>query len=152
MNTLEIREIFKHVDWFDGVYPSDRPLVINALPASFIINTDEAHLPGQHWVALYIDEAGHGEYFDPYGLPPFKLNILDNLNNICINWKYNKCTIQSTSARSTACGHLCAVYIVLKHHNFSMEEICCIFDESGNQNDKMAMSVVNKHMKTYMRL
>ena len=55
---------------FQGVYPSDR------LPAhppkttrgAYIVNTDPAGEPGQHWLGLWTDQ-GVCDVMDSYGLP-----------------------------------------------------------------------------------
>ena len=44
-----------------------KPLQVRA----FIVNTDLAIDPGQHWVALYF-KGNKAIYFDSYGLPPSK--------------------------------------------------------------------------------
>ena len=40
------------------------------LPAAFVCNTDDGDEPGEHWIALYLDADGRGDYFCSYGLPP----------------------------------------------------------------------------------
>ena len=41
---------------------------------AYVINTDESHLPGTHWIAVYFPEDKNNgvEYFDSYGLPPLE--------------------------------------------------------------------------------
>ena len=39
-------------------------------PSAYVINTHPKSLPGEHWIAVYFDKNGKGEYFDSYGLPP----------------------------------------------------------------------------------
>ena len=35
-----------------------------------VLNKDPADEPGEHWVAVYINEDRKGEYFDSYGMTP----------------------------------------------------------------------------------
>lgn len=63
----------KHVSpLFEGVFAADTlPRTLHKRPALIICNTDPIALPGQHWVACYVDKDGHGEYWDSYGGKPF---------------------------------------------------------------------------------
>ena len=69
MDTLQIarllamdpraRSIFRGVVSKDGL-----PTTIDgALPAAFVCNTDDGDEPGEHWIALYLDADGRGDYF-----------------------------------------------------------------------------------------
>ncbi|KAF4522353.1 hypothetical protein B566_EDAN011073 [Ephemera danica] len=49
-------------------------------PAIFIVNTDKAGAPGQHWVSIYISKKGHCEYFDSFGMPPYIPAHVDFIN------------------------------------------------------------------------
>ena len=33
-------------------------------------------MPGSNWVDVYISDTGYAEYFDSYGLPPYKFEII----------------------------------------------------------------------------
>ena len=46
---------------------------------AFIVNTDLAIDPGQHWVALYF-KGNKAIYFDSYGLPPLKDHVLPSIH------------------------------------------------------------------------
>jgi hypothetical protein len=52
---------------FQGVFSSDM------LPPNhrlLVCNTDPSTRPGQHWIAIYVDENRCGEYFDSFGQSP----------------------------------------------------------------------------------
>ena len=34
------------------------------------MNTHPSHMPGEHWLALTLEENGQATFFDSYGLPP----------------------------------------------------------------------------------
>ena len=70
MNTLQIerllkkdlksKTIFKKVCALDQL---EKP----TFPSAYVINSDPSSKPGEHWVAVYFDKRGRGEYFDSYG-------------------------------------------------------------------------------------
>ena len=54
MNTEQIeRLIRRHIRDFDGVFSIDR---LPSNPCLLVYNTDPSHRPGEHWVAMYVDE------------------------------------------------------------------------------------------------
>ncbi|KAJ8048841.1 hypothetical protein HOLleu_01315 [Holothuria leucospilota] len=78
------------------VFPPDtlRELQPN-YPCSLVINLDPSHLPGSHWVAVFISKEKHGEYFDSYGLPPSTLSSIHTfMNRACLQHDYNERTLQ----------------------------------------------------------
>ena len=74
MNTLEIERAITQDPCaeavFAGVYAKDCLPDTVRCPCAMVWNTDPADEPGEHWVAVYFDENGRGEYFDLYGQPP----------------------------------------------------------------------------------
>jgi len=52
----------------------DRVFTCNSLPMKprlLVCNTDQSNRPGEHWIAIYVDDDGrYGEYFDPLGRAP----------------------------------------------------------------------------------
>jgi hypothetical protein len=86
MNTIQISKVLtKHVEYFQRVYP------IDLLPSTLIklsvivIYLDKHYLPGSQWVALCFSDSDYAEYFDLYGLPPYKLEIISHLQNHSIS-------------------------------------------------------------------
>ena len=59
---LKSKTIFKKVCALDQL---EKP----TFPFAYVINSDPSSEPGEHWVAVYFDKRGRGEYFDSYGLP-----------------------------------------------------------------------------------
>jgi hypothetical protein len=90
MNSIHIQKILtKHVKYFHWVYS------INLLPSTLIepsiivINLDNNDMPRLHWVAICFYDSGYAEYFDLYGLPPFKYEIMAYLERHSISWTFN---------------------------------------------------------------
>ena len=69
MNTIELeRMVADCVRRFDGVFSSDH---LPTKPRLLVSNTDPSDMPGEHWVAIYVDDDGrYGEYFDSLGRRP----------------------------------------------------------------------------------
>ena len=72
MNTYQIdRVIRQYVRRFDGVFACDR---LPTKPRLMVCNTDQSDMPGEHWIAIYVDDDGrYGEYFDPLGRAPTRI-------------------------------------------------------------------------------
>jgi hypothetical protein len=78
MNTIQIsRVLSKHVKHFQGMYPIDLLLVTPLKPSTIVTNLNK---PGSHWVAIWFFDSGYVEYFDSYGLPPYRLEITTYCN------------------------------------------------------------------------
>jgi hypothetical protein len=129
----DIIESLKSITTFLGTFPKDRLPMIKSLPCSLVMNTHSSNQPGEHWVAVYINKKGFGEYFDPYGFEPFVVEFREFLDKYCSDgWTYNRQTIQGLT--SIKCGEFCVVFIQLKSlYKFSMFQIVNIFSKS-NQN------------------
>lgn len=122
-----------------GVFPADcvpmrtvttRPLVLQSniasnaeretqLPASndycFILNTDPANAPGQHWLAFFYNSRTHKlEYFDSFGLP---LSMYTHVNTSLSACRLIDILVRVNSSHmlqslaSTVCGHYAVAFI-----------------------------------------
>jgi hypothetical protein len=116
MNTAQITHLLQANpftrDVFLGVYPRDRlPRSVDKnRPRAYVCNTAPHQEEGEHWVAIYIDEHGCGEYFDSYGLPPLHPSFVNFLNKQSINWTYNDKQLQGLT--TSVCGHFCIGYSI----------------------------------------
>lgn len=79
MNSAEIDYALRHdqctQESFAGVFPSDVLKTVvkhRTLPTCYVVNTDPASKPGEHWVAFYFPACltDKVEYFDSFGQPP----------------------------------------------------------------------------------
>jgi hypothetical protein len=137
MNTLEINRYLTKFPQFKGTYPRDMLPTINRLPACLVINTDPSNEPGEHWVAVFIDRNGSGEYFDSFGIPPLHEEILEFLHYNCPQgWLCNNITFQSIY--SETCGMYCVIYLSSKCKGMSFNEFTALFNHSCELNDKLA--------------
>jgi len=86
---------------FIGLYAADQlSPFIHTFPAAIIINTDPSNKPGEHWVAVYIFNSGHGEYFDSYDLPPYIPYHIRFLIRNCLFYTWNIRRIQGDLSQS----------------------------------------------------
>ena len=95
MNSIKIHKVLtKHVKYFQGVYPIDLLPSTLIKPSIIVINLDKHYMPGSHWVAVCFSDSGYAEYFDSYGLPPFKYEIMAYLKRHSISWTFNRHRLQ----------------------------------------------------------
>ena len=110
MNSQQIdRVIRRHVRRFDGIYSIDN-LPRHDGPKLLVANTDPADRPGEHWIAISVDDHGNGQYFDSFGRAPLK-RCKDYMNRHYRRWTYNRMQFQSVA--SELCGHYCIVWCLL---------------------------------------
>lgn len=140
MNGLQIEQCLKSDSFakhtFRGVYSSDQlPKVrVDRLPCAVVANTDPITKPGKHWVAFYIDEHNHAEYFDSYGLKPTLAAFKTFLTRNSVGeWITNDTPLQG--AFSSVCGQYCLFYLLHRSRNRSMREIVGMFTEDDKDDN-----------------
>lgn len=114
LSAYQIKRVMRKYPGFHGVFAADQ--IPKKLPGGMIVNTDESHLPGTHWVAIFIDKKGKLEFFDSYGLPPLVQHHINYLDK----YKYNTQMLQSPT--SALCGHYCMLYLDNKFRGISMKK------------------------------
>jgi hypothetical protein len=140
MNTREI-ERFVHDDRicrgiFQGVYSID---TLPDEPRLLVCNTDPARKPGRHWVAIYVDSRGRGEFFDSFGRKPFDL-FQNYMNEHCVDWTFNAKQLQSVV--SDYCGFYCCFYCMLRCRGFDLTRIVNLFTKDTGFNDSIVHGFV----------
>lgn len=89
-----VDKIRKHADLatlnaFAGVFAIDNlPFSVPHYPFFMIVNTQAKNLPGEHWIAVFIDANKRGEVFDSLALP---------ITNMLIRWLNRFTRLFSTS-------------------------------------------------------
>lgn len=150
MNSMEIKNIMqsneKTKKVFKGVYACDRlPKRITRKPACLIVNTDPAHKPGTHWIAIYISKSGKSEYFDSYGNPPYLKSVINFMYRHGNGYIYNMKQLQSLF--SSYCGNYCCQYILHRSHGCSFKTFISSFSNSTINNDKILIKNFRKNFK-----
>ena len=143
MDTYQIYSILKQElgNDFIGVFARDK--IPTDLPPKFgmVVNTHPAHKPGEHWVAIYV-ENNIGEYFDSYGLPP-PLDLEQVLDQVCHNFTFNPHQLQDYL--SFVCGEYCIYYLYHRQCGERLHEICNKLKSYGEANDSIVAEFVNQH-------
>ena len=124
---------------YEVVAKDTLPEVVSTYPSAFVCNTHDSHQPGEHWIAMYVDEIG--DYFDPYGLKLQHPEFTNFMNEHCSQWSLNDHILQSPM--STFCGQYCVAFLIFRCRNISMHAFarlftsdliandCCVFDWLG---------------------
>ena len=150
MNSKDIAAALRHdkrsSSVFSGVYPSDMlPMNEISYPSAYVVNLDESHESGSHWISIFFDKIGNSEVFDSYGnlpLPPAINHFLkrhtkgETLRN----------SLQVQSFYSTVCGAYAIFYIMHRVRGFPMETIVNMFDKKDRgYNDRHVQQFVEKY-------
>jgi hypothetical protein len=124
-----------------GVYPIDQLPEPKGYPECCVVNLDPASKPGSHWMAVYIDPEGFGEFFDSYGRRPEKKQILKYLKCNCLDWTYNDKMLQSVFA--STCGQYCIYYLYYRVRGKPLKQIVNDFGQDLEVNDMKVTSWLN---------
>ena len=118
----------------------DLPESVETYPFALVCNTHNADQPGEHWVAMYVDEVG--DYFDLYGEEPQHIEFANYMNEHCSEWSADNRTLRSPL--STVCGQYCVVFLTLRCHNVSMHAFSRLFTTDLVANDCLVFDLVGK--------
>ena len=142
MDTNQIRDILKvHCPLFVGVFARDKLPRPSKRPMIFVANFDPSKDPGTHWVAVFLDDDGTGEYFDSYGYGPEGI-FESYLNEHCDYWTYNSKRLQGNT--SSTCGQYTIFYAIHRALNFDGNAIASMFTSSTKFNDALVANYVKK--------
>ena len=150
MNTIQINKTFFKNKTFKGVFPCNRiPKQKFKLPYAFVINTDPASKPGTHWVALFVDDYNHAEFFDSFGRYLTNKYIVDFIDDNCASACWNTACIQSDL--SVKCGQFALGFIKARLQGIDADQFISLFtqdEEKLLQND-IIIEKFNKRCKAY---
>ena len=126
MNSMQISKVLTiYLEYFQGVSSIDLLPSTLIKPSIIVINLYKHYMPGLHRVALCFSDSGYAEYFDSYGLPPYKLEIMSYLQNHSVSWTFNHHRLQGLT--SNICGHYCCLYELHRVRRLSMTSFASIF-------------------------
>lgn len=146
MNTLQIERLLKKDSQskkiFKKVCALDQ-LEAPTYPSAYVINSDPIDEPGEHWIAIYFDRWGRGEYFDSYGLPPAVTGLTAYMDRYSLKkWIYNRKTLQSLF--SSVCGHYCVYFILFRCRGIPLHAITSSFTSNLTENDRTVSQFICK--------
>ena len=100
---------------FHGVFPIDNlPFAVPHYPFFMIVNTQAHNLPGEHWIAIFIDVNRRGDIFDSFALPPSNM-LLRWMNRFTRSFTSNRFTYQHPL--SSTCGAFTLYFVLHRLHN-----------------------------------
>ena len=137
MNTVQIQRLLNKDPFAKSIFKkvcAKNQLQRVDYSSAYVINSQPSSKPGEHWIAVYFDKHGKGEYFDSYGLPPSVNGFTTFMERNSKTWIYNDKTVQSLF--STTCGHYCVYFILYRCRGYSMRHIVSRFSSNLTENDR----------------
>ena len=137
MNTVQIRRLLNTDSFAKTIFKkvcAKNQLQHVDYPSAYVISSHPSSKPGEHWIAVYFDKHGKGEYFDSYGLPPSVNGFTTFMERNSKTWIYNDKTVQSLF--STRCGHYCVYFILYRCRGYRMRYIVSRFSSNLAENDR----------------
>ena len=109
-------------------------------PASYVVNLDDSHLPGSHWIAMFIDQrSGTSEYFDPATVCPPIPECLPILN-LCPRVLWNHHRLQD---ETLVCGQYCVMYLLLRNRGMCFSAVMDFL--RGRNNDRHVYNIIRPY-------
>jgi len=137
MNSDEIDRFLRtRLRDFNGVFSVD---TLPDDPRLLVCNTDPSNKPGRHWIVIYVDENGRGDFFDSFGRRP-NADFERYMNRHCLMLNFND--IQLQSIVSKFCGHCCIYFRVLRSRGFDMRKIVRSLSNDTGLNDVLVHAYV----------
>ena len=137
MNTIQIEHSLKKDPFTKTIFEkacAKNQLLHVDYPSAYVINSHPSSKPGEHWIAVYFDKHGKGEYFDSYGLHPSMNGFTAFMEHNSNGWIYNNKTVQSLFF--TTCGHYCVYFILYRCRGYSMRDIVSRFSSNLTENNR----------------
>lgn len=128
---------------FLGVFPCDIHPTSKRRKFSLIFNTGDSETPGEHFVALYLQNETLF-YFDPLGEKPNDENII----KFILNQKHKRFIVwkkQIQHENSTYCGFFCIAFLLSKYKKITT--FSRNFNVTNNQeNNKKIVDFITAHI------
>ena len=119
---------------YGGTLAKDKlPLPPTKMPKIYIVNQQNSHQPGNHWIVMWIDTTP--EYFDSLGKEPHA-EFRHWLSLKKTPFMYNSKRLQNRD--SDVCGQYCIMYSYFKCRGITFQKFVDMFDENLFLNDVKA--------------
>lgn len=131
-----------------GVIPYDYLPIepLRKLPSVVILNTHPSGMPGEHWLAIYINENSVGCFFDSFGNSPdyqgFPSEIKDFLNRNSKEVQHSIVQVQDFS--SDTCGQHCLFFLYHMAKGFDYDYVLKMYSDDFIKNDKKVKTFLKK--------
>ena len=151
MDTRQIYTVLRNDEktrpYARGVFAADQlPTNVVEYPSAYVVNTDPSYKLGEHWLAIFFDRNGRGEFFDSYGRAPgtYPRPIKIFLHrNSRLPWIYNERQIQAPY--STTCGQHCLFFLLHRSRNVDFQTIIQMFSDNLDMNDLSVADFIERH-------
>ena len=124
LTNFEIQEYYQNEPRFNGVFSRDN-LPNNIKNSTYVINLDEYHDIGTHWVALYVNNKTI-IYFDSFGVEHITREIMKFIARKKI---INIYRIQAYD--SIMCGYFCIGFINFRFNAKSLTDYTNLFSSNN---------------------
>jgi len=140
MNAEELNRILRVIvgDMYVGIFARDRLPSEIRRPALIVANTDKASDPGEHWVAIYLNADGTGEFF--CSLAHENRHFALYMDRNCSSWICNTRQLQSITSRF--CAHYVVVYCALRSRGVNLNTMIKWFTRDYGFNDVLVHNFV----------
>lgn len=125
--------------FYGGVIALDQLPSVISKPSVYIVNTDPAHLPGTHWLAVYFDSPV-SEHFDSSGQKPPPSLELELIFHSSM-YMYNTSRVQSFT--SNTCGEFSLFFCYFRCRGFTFKEIMNMFTGNLEENENLVQLFYN---------
>ena len=137
--------------YFGGMWSRDTLPETVSYPSFYVVNTDLAHRPGEHWVAIILRNNSYGVFFDSFGRTPEEWGeeFKDFMDAHVARYDHFDTQIQSND--SISCG-LFVLTFVFSFMCMSLSLIECkmLFDVNLSLNEKIVNAFVYRYFDMCM--
>ena len=135
LTNFEIQKYYQNEPRFHGVFSRDN-LPNNIKNGAYVINLDEYHDIGTHWVALYVNNKTI-IYFDSFGVEPIPKEIIKFIGN---NKKLIANIYRIQAYDSIMCGYFCIRFINFIFNGNSLTDYTNLFSSNNfKKNDDIIL-------------
>ena len=111
-----------------------------------ILNLSSSNHPGSHWVAVYVNVNGVGEFFDSFGIGCFDSNILEAFQTQNLKVVNFEKTLQDQN--SYFCGFYCVAYLLCREVGISRDTFTSFFqDKQLLKNDDTCIEIIKNFVR-----
>ena len=152
LTNFEIQEYYQNEPRFNGVFSGDnlpnnnnnaRPKGLGSAVknGSYVINLDEYHDIGTHWVALYVNNKTI-TYFDSFGVEHNAKEIM----KFIVHQKIITNIYRMQAYDSIMCGYFCIGFINFMFNGKSLTDYTNLFSPNDfNKNDDIILNYFGLH-------
>jgi hypothetical protein len=144
MDTDQLKKIclmdihLKHI--MLGVFACNKLPKNTPRPCCLIANTKPSTHEGEHWIAIFINKEGYGDYFCSYGQLPENV-FVSFMQDHCIAW--NRTTKVLQQSYSATCGQYALFFLHARANGCSLAKFLDLFTNNHQENDEIVTAFIN---------